>query len=445
MTSALARKVSGHRGRAPAWGLAAAVVLLVLAGVVPPATGWGVHARSFPPLHAQWLPRVGPGTLPAVAAAVVGVLWAGQAARRLPWPVLLAVTWLAGMTWMLSLALVDGLDGVGRILDTRPESLQTARATTDVSATLHEYVSRIPFSHPHNWPVHVAGHPPGALLFFVLLVRLGLGSGLGAGLVVTALAATTPLAVLVTLRALSQEREARLALPFLVLGPAAIWQSVSADAMFAAVAAWGTATLALGAVRRSAGWSLLAGVLLGYCVMLSYGLPLLAVLALAVLAAARSWFPLPFAAAAALGVVLAFAATGFAWWEALPVLRERYWAGVASDRPTAYWLWGDLAALLFSAGPLLGASLAASGRELARALMRPARHRVGALVAAAVAMVLLADASLMSKAGVERIWLPFVPLLLLSCAFLPARWARAGLVLQVGFALVVQHLLWSDW
>jgi hypothetical protein len=60
-------------------------------------------------------------------------------------------------------------------------------------------------------------------------------------------------------------------------------------------------------------------------------------------------------------------------------------------------------------------------------------------------MVLLADLSLMSKAEVERIWLPFVPWLLLSTSFLPSRWRCGGLVLQVGFALALQHLLWSDW
>jgi hypothetical protein len=383
--------------------------------------------------------------VPAIVIGLTGAVWAHRLSARLPLPRLLAVAYVAGLAWMLSLAFVDGVAGVGRIFDTRLEYLDTARATTDITATLHEYVARIPFSHPHNWSAHVAGHPPGALLFFVLLVRIGLGSGLAAGLVVTTLAATTSLAVVVTLRALGHEPAARRALPFLVLGPAAIWQSVSADAMFAAVAAWGLACLALAATRRHVGWALLSGLLLGYCVMLSYGLPLLALLAVAVLLAARSWLPLPFAVTAALAVVLVFAEFGFAWWEAYPVLRVRYWDGIARLRPASYWLWGNLAALVFSAGPLLGAGLAASGRELVRAVRRPARHAVGALVTAAVTAVLLADASLMSKAEVERIWLPFVPWLLLSCAFLPPRWARWGLVLQVGFALVVEHLIWSEW
>src|SRR4029079_14301489 len=83
------------------------------------------------------------------------------------------------------------------------------------------------------------------------------------------------------------------AAPFLVIGPAAIWQCVSADAMFDAWAAWGTCALALAAAEstlwRSIGWSVVAGLLLGWCVMNTYGLPLLGLLAVAVLVVARSW------------------------------------------------------------------------------------------------------------------------------------------------------------
>lgn len=435
--------------QAAAWGLLAALALLALAMAVPAATGWNVHVRSFPPLHAEWRPRVGPGSLPALLVGALGAWQAVSLARRLPWLPLLLTSWGVGVVWMLSLAFVDGHDGIGRILDYRYEYLDTARATTDVAATIREYVDRIPYAHPANWPVHVAGHPPGALLLFVGLVRLGLASGVAAGMVVTLVAATTPLAVLVVTRALGAEAGARTALPFLVLGPAAIWQSVSADAIFAAVAAWGMAALAIAGTRSATGdrvaWSVVAGLLLGYCVMLSYGLLLLGILAVAVLLAARTWFPLPIAAGAALGVVLAFAALGFVWWEALPVLHERYWDGVASRRPASYWLWGNLAALVFCAGPLLGAALASSGPPLAAAVRHPSRRVLATLSLAGVAMVAAADLSLMSKAEVERIWLPFVPWLMLSCAFLPTRWVRPGLVLQIVFALVVQHLVWSDW
>ena len=51
----------------------------------------------------------------------------------------------------------------------------------------------------------------------------------------------------------------------------------------------------------------------------------------------------------------------------------------------------------------------------------------------------------MSRAEVERIWLPFVPWLLVACALLPESWRRAGVVVQVVLALVVQHLLFTGW
>ena len=67
------------------------------------------------------------------------------------------------------------------------------------------------------------------------------------------------------------------------------------------------------------------------------------------------------------------------------------------------------------------------------------------LVAAAATAVVLADLSRMSKGEVERIWLPFVPWLLLSAVALPERWRRPALALQLVTALLVQHLLYTSW
>jgi hypothetical protein len=182
-----------------------------------------------------------------------------------------------------------------------------------------------------------------------------------------------------------------------------------------------------------------AGLGFGATTMMSYGLLLAAVPALALLWAARSWWPVPVVAVVALGVVLAFAAGGFSWWDAYPVLTRRYWDGIASARPGAYWTWGDLAALAVSTGPLVGAGLATAWR-------RRRTDRVVALLAgSAVLAVALADASQMSRAEVERIWLPFVPWLTLSVAFLPRAWQRPALAGQMLTALVVQHLLRGPW
>lgn len=430
-------------------GLVVTAVLLVLAFGLPHWLDWEVFARAprnassreVPPLHGLWEPKLfGPGTLPAIALALLGWRYAANLAERLSWRRLLLASYAVSLAWLLSLALVDGTSGISQVLGNPYEYLETARSVDDVSVLLDTYVDRIPYAAADNWPTHVAGHPPALLLFFVGLVRLGLGGDLAAGLVVVVLAASVAAAVLVTLRALGAEVPARRAAPFLVLTPSAVFLAVSADAAITVVTAWGIAALALAATtagRRSFGWAALAGLLLGLSVLMSYGMPLMGVLAVAVLSAARSWRPLPVAAAVAAGGVLAFAALGFAWWDAYPVLRERYFDGIAADRPLTYWWWGNLAALAVSAGPLLGAGLA---------WWRRSADRVGLLlVGAALLMVALADASGMSKAEVERIWLPFVPWLTISLALLPDAWRRWGLGLQVVAALVVQHLFYTAW
>ncbi len=435
--------------RLPWIGLGVALVLVALAMLIPAVTGWDVHVDYFPPLHAYWAPRVGPGTVPALVIAALASWRAYVVAEQASWRSLLLWSFLAALAWMLALALVDGLDGIQTILDTGAEYLNTARSLHNFGDALPGWVGKITHQVPIYWATHVAGHPPGATLFFWVLVQVGLGSGLSAGLVVTVVAATTPLAVLVTMRVLGAERHARLAAPFLVFGPAAVWSSVSADAVFTAFAAWGVAALALAATRPGwtprVLWSLVAGLLLGYVVMMSYGLPLMGVLAVVVLVLARSWWPLPIVGLTAVAVVLGFAAYGFYYWDALPALRIRYYEGVASQRPPAYWMWGDFAALVISAGPLMAAGVATVlGRT--RGLLHDHSTRVvAALSLGGVAMVVVADLSQMSRAEVERIWLPFEPWLLLSCALLPERWRTWGLVGQLATALVVQHLLKTGW
>jgi hypothetical protein len=445
----MARATSDDRA---AWlGLLAAVGLVALAMAVPALSGWEVRARSagaggisVPPLHGTWQPHgVGPGTVPAVLLALAAWRWATCLADRLPWRALLLTAYAAALAWALSLALTDGASGISHVTAHGYDYGDTARSVTDVRALLEGWVPRIDADHPDNFVTHVAGHPPLALLFFVGLARVGLGSDLAMGLAVTVVAASTAPSVMVTLRRLGAEDAARRAAPFLVLGPAALFMAVSGDAVFAAVGAAGLAALATGATSsggRMVAWSALAGVLLGGVVMMSYGLPLLGFLALAVLALARSWWPLPVAAATALAVVLAFAAHGFAWWEGYFELTERYWRGLASQRPGGYWTWANLAALVLAAGPVLGAGI---GRLVA--LRRRGDPVVALLVTAAAASVLAATLSQMSRAEVERIWLPFLPWLMVSTALLPDGWRRPALGLQVAVAITMETLLYTSW
>ena len=461
--------------RVPWIGLGVAVALVLVASFLPTLIGWTVYSRSDPagtpgsvtPLHSIWTPKLfGIGTLPALLLGYLGFRHAVDLAERLPWRRLLGASYVVSVVWMFSLALVDGWGGVGDKLNHSYEYLPTARIIDDVPAFLAEFVSRMPIDSvdaagvSNNWPTHVVGHPPGATLFFVVLARLGLADGFVAGSIVILVAASTAAAVLVTLRTLGAEPAARRVAPFLVLTPAAIWMAVSADAMFAATAAWGMAALALAATaastRRLVGYGVLSGLLLGWCMMLSYGLPLLGVLALAVLLAARSWRPLPIAAVSALVPVLAFVPFGYRWWEAYPVLTDRYWDGLASRRPGLYWTWGDLALLLYSGGLLLGAGIAVlvwrlleqrrAARDTTSAAPSYGGDRAAVILAAAgVLIVLLATSSQMSRAEVERIWLPFIPWVTVSLALLPERWRRVGIAVPIVSALLLEHLLYHSW
>ncbi|MBF4162271.1 hypothetical protein [Nocardioides acrostichi] len=455
--------------RTPWIGLGVALVLVAAAFAVPPLTGWQVYARAprsasdlgAPPLHGVWDPKLfGPGTIPAILVAWVGWRWFARWVVSARWWQLQSVGYVLGLMWLFSLALVDGPEGLSRVLGHSSEYLESARDVGSIGSLLHHYVDRMPIDSPGAWPTQPAGHPPLALLLFVALVRVGLGGSLAAGCVVTVIAALVAPLVLSTVRTLGAEDLARRVAPFLVLTPAAVFMAVSADAVFSAVAAGGLALLARGATAQRltwVGWSAAAGLVLGAGVMMSYGLPLIGLVCLAVLVTARSWRPLPVAALAALLVVIGFALAGFSWWEAYPVLHDRYWAGVAAVRPAAYWMWGDLALLAISAGPLVYAGIAVlvpRVRGLAgvhhlhhdlRPAWTPAARAVVLLAAAGVLCVVVADVSRMSKAEVERIWLPFMPWITLAVALLPQKWRRWGLLGQLVWALAVQQLFYTSW
>ena len=102
-----------------------------------------------------------------------------------------------------------------------------------------------------------------------------------------------------------------------------------------------------------------AGLVLGSSLFLSYGLVLFGLLALAVFALTRAWRLLPWAALGVAAVVVAFWMAGFTWWEAYPVLRERYYEGIGGERPYQYWVWADLAAWTFTVGLVTWAALPA--------------------------------------------------------------------------------------
>ena len=451
-TTAAPVRNAGARADVAAAGLAGLlVVAAVAAALADPAVTGVPSTRVAAPLFARWLPHVGPGT-PAVLLLAAGVVWHGPAlARTLPWRWLLGAGYAATVAWTTALAMVDGWHrGLAGRLSTPHEYLAEVPGVTDVPATLRGFTDRILDFQPDSWTTHVAGHPPGALLVFVGLDRVGLGGGGWAALACVLVAATVAVSVPVTVRLLASEEAARAAVPFLVLFPGAVWMGVSADGLFAGVTACGIALLAASTSRSGTSGRALAvaaGLVLGFGCYLSYGLVLMAPLAVAVLAAARRIAPLIWAAAAAAAVVTVFTLAGFWWPDGYHTLVERYYQGIAADRPYRYWIWANLACLTLSAGPAM-APVVRRVTVAASSSVRGPRQWPAATVLlpfAAAAAIVAADASGMSKAEVERIWLPFAVWLPAAAALLPTRGRRRWLALQAFTAIAVNHLLLTTW
>ncbi|PZF85521.1 hypothetical protein [Micromonospora deserti] len=462
--AATPRPTPARRGRADLMVLAVEVALVaaaVVVGALLNARGAGLYADAAP-LYATWRPHLDWGT-PAAVLVAAGVLgWGVRWARTARWGVLLAGGYLAAVAWTLSLALVDGWSaGLARRLTPQAEYLHEVPRVADIPAMLAGFTGRILDFQPDSWSTHTAGHPPGALLVFVWLDRLGLGGGAAAALACVLVGATVAVSVPVTLRALGAAEAARAVLPFLVLLPGAVWVGASADGLFTGVVAAGLALLAAGGRASAAA----GGLLLGFALHLSYGFVLVGLLAAAVLVlrTTHRWQALLAALAGVAAVVAGFTAAGFWWWDGYRLVVERYYQGWAAERPYAYWVWANVAALLLSAGPALGPALrravvAAAGAvraapgtrqagPVARLTAAPAVARAAGpavvLALAAALAVAGADLSGLSKAEVERIWLPFAVWLLAATALLPPRARRWWLAGQAVTALAVNHLLWT--
>jgi len=417
------------------WGALVAGALAVGLSVHPgyPAGDW------VPPLHGHRRAVPWSIALP-VLVGLAAVLVLPRLAGRLEWRTLVGVGWLGAAAWAVILAVVDGPARLAAPLATEHEYLAALGTIGgDPVAWLGRFAGLV-----ESLPTHAAGHPPLATLVFWALDAIGLGGpGWAATLCIVAGASAVP-AVLVTVRALVDEPTARRAAPFLVLAPFALTVATSADAIFLGVSAWAVAALALAVVRRpkvvgpvgpgSIGLGVIAGVLFGVGIFLSYGLVVAGGLAVAVLVI--QWVPRVAVAAVggAVAVVVVMALAGFWWFDGVAATAVRWDAGAGSNRPYWFTIIGNVAVLALIVGPAAAA-----------ALPRLRQRGVATLVVGALVAVLALDVSGVTRGEVERIWLPFAPWIVLACTALPQRWVRSALVAQVAVAVAVQALVRLSW
>ena len=397
--------------------------------------GWVLRG----PFDVVWTPRV---WLPVLVALAV-VLLGPPLAARVPWRLLLPGSALAAAGWALALARTSGEDRLREPLSTVYEYPHDVPRVGSIGAFLSGFAESVPADSADPWTTHVAGHPPGALLAFVLLDRLGLsGLGWAAAMCVAGGALAVP-AVLVAVRAVAGEAPARTVAPFLVLAPIALWVATSADALFAGVAAWGVALLATAAARAPGPAAdvraLAGGLLMGLALFLSFGLTALGLVVLAVVLVHRGrlgWGGvarvLGVGAAGVLVVVVVFAAGGYWWVEGFSVAGDRVRSGPSyANRPLGFFLVSNLAAAALALGPAAVAGLASLRRT-----------RLALLPLAALAGIVVSDLTGLVRGETERIWLPFYVWVLTATAFLP-RWQRhlwllLGAVLAIGIEVVVR-------
>ena len=431
----VAPRSTGYRARSL---VALAVwLLLVVATVV-----WGRHLLrtgvrlgiAAPPLAGRFGWRVSPEALVPVGFGLAVVAFAPWIADRLAWRRLLAVGALISVLWAVALSRIDGSRALAAPFR-NGDYAQAAKLIRDPHTFLSQFVQRI-----HSYGSHVRGHPPGMEILLWATARVGL-EGVGWN-VFLALAggAAAGAAALVALREATDDRYARAALPFVVLAPGAIWWS-SADPFFAGVSAWAVTLLILatGRERRASDrLALLGGLLFGLTAFLSYGLVLLALIPIGVAISRHRRRPLLVAMIAVVAVFVAFALAGFSWFAGLAATRTQYWLGAASQRPYKYFLFADLAAFALAVGP-----------AAAVALTQLRNRKVWLLVGGALVAVVVADLSGMSKAEVERIWLPFVPWVLLAAAAFATgrnrRNIRFWLGMQVACAVLIEMAVRSPW
>lgn len=407
------------------------------ASLVVVAAVWGAMLQDLDPRMslgaAPLFGRIEPMfSADLLAVAIVGILLILSAERILmscSWRALVIASVAACFTWVIALALVSDAGLMGGITS-RHEPFVLVDASFAPGVFLETFTERIA-----SYPIHVQGHPPGAVLIAWLLT-LGPAGPLFASLAIIGMGASAVAAALLTVALVWDEDAARRAAPFIVAAPAAVWLGTSLDAAICAVSAWAVA-FTIRAMHLTGAWRLpaavIGGLLFGVAAMLSYGTVVLWLVPAWFVWRHGDWDVAGAAAVAGIAFVGSFGFAGFWWHEGLWATRERYLAGVSQHRPYQYFLLGNLAALGIAAGPVVVEGLRVVSRSAGRLLLLPV-----------IMGVSLANLSGMSKGEVERIWLLFVPWLLASSGAIVAR-RRAWLVAQISVAVGVQAVVVTPW
>ena len=371
----------------------------------------------------------------AALVGAVGVVVLPVLAARLSWRAVLAATAIGAIAWGAALGFAEDPSVAWESIHQDYGQHVDPVDAVGVGGFLRDYTEN-----QATFPTHLQAHPPGFVLMLWASAKLSLeGRGFEVGLSLLG-AALAAVAALVVLADVAGRDLARVAAPFVVLVPAAVWHT-NADTFYAGVVGVAVAAIVVATGRNGERNTVLAvtgGALFGASLLLSYGVALLALPAV-VIAVRRRALRVVGLAAFACAMVLAVPALWGFWWPAgLAATKHQYDLNLARVRPVWYFRFANLAVFALALGP-----------AIAVGLQRLRDRAAWLVVGAGIAVVALADASGLSSGETERIWQPFVPLVALAgCALVgPVRRmaARPWLGLQVATALCLQVALRSPW
>jgi hypothetical protein len=375
-------------------GLVAAGLLLTALAVAAGAKV-GVPGAPFAGEY-RFKVEIGSVLAPAVAVAVLAAARA-RLTERLGWPLLLLSAYAAAVAWSVSLALVDGGNGLATPVAHPAEYLSDVARVTDPATFVRTFVADL-----DSYSAATRTHPPAPVLLLWALGRAGFTRPLLLGLVLTLVGCLTVPFVAVAVRSVCGEVAARRLLPVLVLAPYAVWVAVSFDGVTAAI---GAAFVACGVLAAEPGrrlaWAAAAGVLLGVASLFSYSVGWLGVIPLLVCFRRRRGLPIAVMGAGALVPLGVVRAMGFVWPDGLTGAQRDWSVRIGPNRSWLLWAVLDLVVLVIACGPVV----VSAARRWRLGTGWP--FVVGALVAVAFAI-----GSGLSRGEVERSWLPFFPWLL---------------------------------
>jgi hypothetical protein len=413
---------------------------------------------DYPPLFLNWYPLIGLGIVIPLALCI-GFLVGLPRMLRSPVPVLLAALVVFSFATAATLAMQSGrirtfsgccLPGTGMAMIEAPfdrtgEYFASVPLVDEMGPrTFAERFPELDRRGVHVLPLHATTHPPGAPMLLWLLWRLTGRSALAVALAVVAIGAIGVLPAYAIARGAYDEPVARRAAVLFACSPAVlVYSATSMDVVFMTAVA-----VPLAAVVRapkSFAWSVATGLLAAAALGLTWAALVVAPVGLGVgLLAVSSGEPLRRVAARGVsaiasflgGVLIVRAATGIDLAASYRVAVDRQVHYATYDRSYAYWILGNVVALLISAGVAQTALLITETGRRWRA-RRPGLE--------SVLWCTLALSSLLGvfKGETDHNWLFFVPVLVAAAAASdPGREAASISVTQ---AVATEVLFYTGW